>query len=387
MDALERHCIRGFLVDARFATKLAAPPSRGRRSCIWVPFPTRLRRPPILLPISSSSSSSSSTSLPFAIASSEVQADALTPDSPAKTVRVRFVLQKECFFGQQFFIVGHDPTFGQWDPANAIPLEWSAGHVWTAELDVPAGKTIQFKFILKGLSGDISWQPGPDRSLQTWETTKTVVISEDWDDAGCRKVTEEHRGVFVAVEPQSPELNFGGNNGAVEDQTPVPDSAQVPVSGSAIDPPQETMVFNVLDAPSKSVEAEHDNLPQETTVVNALDAPSKSVEPEHHNLPQETMVVNVPVEAEHDNSPQFSREGDESEGPIRNQIQEETVAPFRQLNIESEEVESVDGAMSRDKDLPKKADLKSMAGIIRNDFQWGGRAIKQFLTSLGIISP
>ncbi|XP_074585812.1 uncharacterized protein LOC141841543 [Curcuma longa] len=358
MDALERHCIRGFFVDARFATKLAAPPSRGRRSSIWVPLPTQelggafsviLRRPPIILPISSSSSSSSSsTSLSFAAASSEVQADApVETTNSSKTVRVRFVLQKECFFGQQFFIVGDDPTFGLWDPANAIPLEWSTGHVWTAELDVPAEKTIQFKFILKGLSGDISWQPGPDRSLQTWETTKTIVISEDWDNAGCQKVTEEHRGGvhIVADEPQSPELNFGGNNGAVEEQTPVPDSAPIPASGSAVDPSQETMAANVLDAPSESVEAEHDD------------------------------------------SSQFSGEADESEGRIRNQIQEEAVVPFEQPNgNESEEVKNIDGAMSGDEDLPKEADLKSMAGIMQNDIQWGGRAIKQFLTSLGIIS-
>lgn len=126
--------------------------------------------------------------------------------------------------------------------------------------DVPAGKRIQFKFILKGLSGDISWQPGPDRSLQTWETTKTIVISEDWDNAGCQKVTEEHRGVLVLVdEPQSPELNFGGNNGALEDQTSAPDSAPIPVSGNALDP---SLVADVLDAPSKSVEAEHYNSPQ-----------------------------------------------------------------------------------------------------------------------------
>lgn len=78
---------------------------------------------------------------------------------------------------------------------------------------------------------------------------------------------------------------------------------------------------------------------------------------------------------------QFPGEGDESEVPIRNQIQEEAD------NIESEEVKSIDGATSGDKDLPKEADLKSMGGIIHNDIQWGGRAIKQFLASLGIISP
>ena len=37
-------------------------------------------------------------------------------------------------FGEQFLIVGDDSTLGLWDPSSAIPLNWSDGHVWTAEL-------------------------------------------------------------------------------------------------------------------------------------------------------------------------------------------------------------------------------------------------------------
>ncbi|CAI9782397.1 unnamed protein product [Fraxinus pennsylvanica] len=54
-------------------------------------------------------------------------------DEP-KTVNVRFKLRKECAFGQQFLIVGDDPVFGLWDPADAIPLNWSDGHVWSVKL-------------------------------------------------------------------------------------------------------------------------------------------------------------------------------------------------------------------------------------------------------------
>lgn len=57
--------------------------------------------------------------------------------------------------------------------------------------DVPVGKSIQFKFILRGLSGEVHWQPGPDRIIQTWETAKTIVISEDWENAENQKVAEE----------------------------------------------------------------------------------------------------------------------------------------------------------------------------------------------------
>jgi hypothetical protein len=52
----------------------------------------------------------------------------------SKTVRVKFQLQKECSFGEQFTIVGDDPLLGLWDPGSVIPLNWSDEHLWTVEL-------------------------------------------------------------------------------------------------------------------------------------------------------------------------------------------------------------------------------------------------------------
>nr|CAD1823448.1 unnamed protein product [Ananas comosus var. bracteatus] len=56
---------------------------------------------------------------------------------PLKTSHVKFVLHKECLFGQRFLLVGDDSNISSWDPSKAIPLEWSDGHVWTTELDLP----------------------------------------------------------------------------------------------------------------------------------------------------------------------------------------------------------------------------------------------------------
>ena len=52
----------------------------------------------------------------------------------SKTVRVKFQLQKECTFGEHFFVVGDDPSFGSWDVTSAIPLNWADGHLWAAEV-------------------------------------------------------------------------------------------------------------------------------------------------------------------------------------------------------------------------------------------------------------
>ncbi|MCL7030701.1 hypothetical protein MKW94_020801 [Papaver nudicaule] len=107
-----------------------------------------------------------------------------------KIVRVKFQLIKDCLFGQDVLVVGDDPIFGVWDPSNAIPLEWSDGHLWSVQLDIPVNKSIQFKFIVKEPTGEVIWQPGPDRILKTWETDNTIVIFEDWDNVELQMVTE-----------------------------------------------------------------------------------------------------------------------------------------------------------------------------------------------------
>lgn len=50
------------------------------------------------------------------------------------TVKVKFELQRQCHFGQQFNVVGDDAQFGNWEPTAAIPMNWSAGHVWSTEV-------------------------------------------------------------------------------------------------------------------------------------------------------------------------------------------------------------------------------------------------------------
>ncbi|KAM0857505.1 hypothetical protein ACQ4PT_048467 [Festuca glaucescens] len=110
---------------------------------------------------------------------------------PERTVRVRFVLREQCTFGHSFHLVGDDPALGLWDPASAAALEWSEGHDWTVEKDLPANRLIEFKFLLRDSSGELQWQNGPNRNLQTGEAAKTLVVYEDWGDEKNQKVTEE----------------------------------------------------------------------------------------------------------------------------------------------------------------------------------------------------
>ncbi|KAF3454230.1 hypothetical protein FNV43_RR04677 [Rhamnella rubrinervis] len=112
------------------------------------------------------------------------------PTKPAETVRTKFRLHKECKFGEHFLLVGNEGVIGMWNPSKAIPLNWSHGNIWTVELYMPIELPIQFKFILKQSSGDIVWQPGPDRIFRAWKTNKTIMVSEDWGNALLQKITE-----------------------------------------------------------------------------------------------------------------------------------------------------------------------------------------------------
>lgn len=58
---------------------------------------------------------------------------------------------------------------------------------------MPIHLSIKFKFILKGSTGDLLWQPGPDRIFQTWETNNTIIIAEDWENAELQVITEENK--------------------------------------------------------------------------------------------------------------------------------------------------------------------------------------------------
>lgn len=50
---------------------------------------------------------------------------------------------------------------------------------------------MRHRFILKRSTGEIVWQPGPDRTFKTWERNSSIVIAEDWENAGAQKVIEE----------------------------------------------------------------------------------------------------------------------------------------------------------------------------------------------------
>lgn len=57
---------------------------------------------------------------------------------------------------------------------------------------MPIEKSFKYKFLLKKSSGEILWQPDPDRVFTFWETQNVIVVSEEWATADAQKISEQH---------------------------------------------------------------------------------------------------------------------------------------------------------------------------------------------------
>ena len=93
---------------------------------------------------------------------------------------------------------------------------------------MPAGKSIQFKFILKGKGGGIIWQPGSDRVINTLETMNRITVSEDWENAELQEIIEEDQLAQPNEEPQLvSEMSTFAENLDDPKEEPVPNVSEV----------------------------------------------------------------------------------------------------------------------------------------------------------------
>ncbi|MBH24548.1 MAG: hypothetical protein CMH57_08870 [Myxococcales bacterium] len=96
--------------------------------------------------------------------------EAPTDDAPkgdAKATVAVGVYHNQTQLGDQLYMVGALPELGGWDPDAAVALDPSSWPVWSAEVTLPADQEVEFKFIIKTASGEVIWEPGPNRSLST----------------------------------------------------------------------------------------------------------------------------------------------------------------------------------------------------------------------------
>ncbi|EED21030.1 alpha-amylase, putative [Talaromyces stipitatus ATCC 10500] len=86
----------------------------------------------------------------------------------ASTVAVTFQETVTTTYGQEVYLSGSISQLGSWSTSSAVLMSasqyTSSNPLWTVTVDLPAGESFQYKFIIKNTDGSITWESDPNRS-------------------------------------------------------------------------------------------------------------------------------------------------------------------------------------------------------------------------------
>lgn len=71
---------------------------------------------------------------------------------------------------------------GAWQLSEALQLQWSEGDQWTAVAELPAGRILEYKYVLVDSSNSqgLSWQQGNNSVLALRQDDREVCVSLLW---------------------------------------------------------------------------------------------------------------------------------------------------------------------------------------------------------------
>ncbi|GJJ06654.1 hypothetical protein Clacol_000849 [Clathrus columnatus] len=88
-----------------------------------------------------------------------------TSENP--TVAVTFQVDATTVFGQNIYLVGSVDALQNWDTNTAMLMSVENYPIWILTVNVPASSSIQYKYIIKDGSGDVTWEADPNNVLDT----------------------------------------------------------------------------------------------------------------------------------------------------------------------------------------------------------------------------
>ena len=87
-------------------------------------------------------------------------------------VKVQFKVHYETKLGEELYVIGSHQALGGWNQADAVKMTWTEGGHWVAEVDLPAGGVMFYKYVVQTLDQGFRWQDGANNLL---------ALPEPWD--------------------------------------------------------------------------------------------------------------------------------------------------------------------------------------------------------------
>ncbi|KAL2130238.1 hypothetical protein VTI74DRAFT_6715 [Chaetomium olivicolor] len=125
---------------------------------------------------------SSAVATTLATSTRSAQPTASESCAAAPTVAVTFKERVTTTWGQTIKIVGSIAELGNWNPSAAPALSaseyTSANPVWAYTINLPAGKTFEYKFVKVASNGAVTWESDPNRSYTVPNGCEATRLSE-----------------------------------------------------------------------------------------------------------------------------------------------------------------------------------------------------------------
>lgn len=108
-------------------------------------------------------------------------------------MKVQFTLHFMSQWGQTICVCGSEPELGSWDTSKSIELVYLGNDVWSGSVELPEGKYLEYKYLLREASGIMQWEGGSNRTLLTSQHC-FIDIRDHW-----RPVVDPDRVLFTKV--------------------------------------------------------------------------------------------------------------------------------------------------------------------------------------------
>jgi chitodextrinase len=107
------------------------------------------------------------------------QSTALSVTTSTSGATVTFNETASTVVGQNIFVVGNIAALGSWSTGSAIQLSPANYPTWSVTLSLPGSTAIEYKYIKKDCSGNVTWESGSNR-LYTTPATGSGTINDTW---------------------------------------------------------------------------------------------------------------------------------------------------------------------------------------------------------------
>jgi 4-alpha-glucanotransferase len=128
-------------------------------------------------------------------------------------MKLSFKIDYQTLWGQTVYVAGSAPEFGNWDPAKALPMKNNVQGEWEVEFPVPSDLNLEYKYLLKNDDGNIVWEDGKNRLLETTEDALDEVRCRDFwrtrRDSGNALFSSAFTDVLLRRSTRGAEVNNG----------------------------------------------------------------------------------------------------------------------------------------------------------------------------------